>query len=209
MPKLRSCVYLLFIGVLISSACVRARYFPEGNIQEGIASWYGSDFHGKSTSSKEVYDMNDLTAAHDTLPFGSYVMVTNLSNKKSVVVRINDRGPYIEGRIIDLSYAAAKALDMVDRGIVRVRIEVLKNLSPRPSSQKYSVQVGSFTVKANAIHLRRKIRSRYGKVYITKFHTGRQTYYRVRIKARTRNDAERIAQRLQADGHTAIVFEER
>jgi len=90
----------------------------------GHASWYGPAFHGKKTASGEDFDQNELTAAHRTLPLGSRVRVTNLTNDKSVNVEINDRGPYVGGRIIDLSRAAAKALGMLEDGLARVRIEV-------------------------------------------------------------------------------------
>jgi len=93
---------------------------------EGVASYYADDYHGKQTSNGEIFDMNELTAAHRTLPFGTTARVTNLENKKSVVVRINDRGPFKEGRIIDLSLAAAKELDLIRTGTARVKIEVLE-----------------------------------------------------------------------------------
>ncbi len=93
--------------------------------QEGLASWYGKKFHGRTTASGERYDMHALTAAHRTLPFGTRVRVTNLANGRRVVVRINDRGPFIRGRIIDLSYAAARQVGMVQAGVARVRVEVL------------------------------------------------------------------------------------
>jgi len=94
--------------------------------QEGIASWYGKKFHGKKTASGEKYNMRKLTAAHLTLPFGTMVKVTNLENGKKVVVKINDRGPYAKGRIIDLSRKAAKKIGMFQSGIARVRIRVVK-----------------------------------------------------------------------------------
>jgi rare lipoprotein A len=96
-----------------------------GEVMIGLASWYGREQHGGPTASGERFNMRDLTAAHRRLPFGVRVRVTNLRNSKSVVVRINDRGPYSRGRIIDLSWAAARALDMIEAGVVRVRIEVL------------------------------------------------------------------------------------
>jgi rare lipoprotein A len=92
---------------------------------EGLASWYGRKFHGRPTASGERYDMHELTAAHRTLPFETRVRVTNLENGRSVRVRINDRGPFVDGRIIDLSYGAAKKLGMVEAGVVRVRLEIL------------------------------------------------------------------------------------
>jgi rare lipoprotein A len=106
--------------------------------QIGTASWYGEQFDGKETASGQAFDMWDLTAAHPTLPLGTYVKVTNLRNRKAVVVRINDRGPVVDGRIIDLSYAAAQALGFQDRGLQKVRIDVVKNetvASLRPVAQ--------------------------------------------------------------------------
>lgn len=97
-----------------------------GKSEVGIASYYGRDFHGKPTANGETFDMYALTAAHKTLAFGTKVRVTRISNGKSVVVRINDRGPFVSGRIIDLSYAAAKKLDMLDDGVAKVKIEVVK-----------------------------------------------------------------------------------
>jgi rare lipoprotein A len=93
---------------------------------EGIASYYADDYHGKQTSNGEVYNMNDLTAAHRTFPFGTMVRVTNLENKKVVVVRVNDRGPFKEGRILDLSLGAAKELDLIRNGTAKVKLEVLE-----------------------------------------------------------------------------------
>jgi peptidoglycan lytic transglycosylase len=93
--------------------------------QVGTASWYGEDFEGKPTASGEPYNMYDLTAAHPTLPLGTYVKVTNLRNRRAVVVRVNDRGPIVPGRIIDLSYSAAKVLKFQARGIQRVRLDVV------------------------------------------------------------------------------------
>ncbi len=98
---------------------------------EGIASWYGPDFNGKLTANGEVYNMDDMTAAHKTLPLGSVVRVNNLDNGKSVEVRINDRGPYVKGRIIDLSKAAAHAIDMGNGGTAHVRLDLIK-LADRP-----------------------------------------------------------------------------
>ena len=93
--------------------------------QIGMASWYGKYFHGKPTASGEPYDMHDLTAAHPSLPLGTFVKVTNLRNGRSVVVRVNDRGPVVDGRIIDLSYNAARAIEMKARGVQRVRLDLV------------------------------------------------------------------------------------
>jgi len=107
-------------------------------VQEGIASWYGPGFHGNRTANGEIYDQYEMTAAHPSLPHGTHVMVTNLTNGRAVEVRINDRGPFVGGRAIDLSYAAARAIDLVGPGTARVRIEVLgsgprRRLPPPPS----------------------------------------------------------------------------
>ncbi len=99
---------------------------PRGDHEEGLASWYGGKFHGRKTASGERFNKNAMTAAHRALPFGTKVKVTNLENGKSVVVRINDRGPWVNGRIIDLSEAAARKIDMISAGVVKVRVEVLK-----------------------------------------------------------------------------------
>jgi rare lipoprotein A len=105
---------------------IRKQASKKAPYQIGTASWYGSYFDGKSTASGEAYDMHDLTAAHPTLPLGSYVRVTNLRNGRAVVVRVNDRGPIVQGRIIDLSYGAAQALQFQEQGLQRVRLDVVK-----------------------------------------------------------------------------------
>jgi rare lipoprotein A len=115
--------------------------------EEGLASWYGGKFHGRMTSSGEVFDSNTLTAAHRTLPFGTIVKVTNLDNGKSVQVKINDRGPFVEGRIIDLSRAAAVALGMIDSGIAHVSLQIMEFISP---TDLYAIQVGAFGLEQNA-----------------------------------------------------------
>ena len=110
---------------------------PSMIIGTGLASWYGAKHHGKRTASGEIFDQNKLTAAHRTLPWGSIVKVTNLDNGKSVEVRINDRGPFTKGRVIDLSRAAARAVGMVESGVSPVRMELL---SPREMSNDLVLQ---------------------------------------------------------------------
>ncbi len=100
---------------------------PRGSVQKGTASWYGPGFHGKATSSGEIYDMHEMTAAHSILPLGTVVRVVNVENRKNVTVRINDRGPFVDDRVIDLSLAAAKKLDMIKPGIAPVKLTVLKS----------------------------------------------------------------------------------
>ncbi|NIM59680.1 MAG: septal ring lytic transglycosylase RlpA family protein [Candidatus Aminicenantes bacterium] len=195
-------------SVILLSSCAGKSYFHSGNVQKGLASWYGPDFHGKLTSNKEIYNMHALTAAHKTLPFGTYVRVTNLNNGKSIIVRINDRGPFVKGRIIDLSYAAAKKLGMDITGVAPVKIKVLKKYSPKKSSQKFSVQVGSFSSKKNAKALKKKLQKNHRNVYISKVKTSSDTFYRVRIKARSVKSAENIVKKLMKQGYQANILEE-
>lgn len=152
--------------------------------------------------------MYELTAAHKSLPFGTFIMVTNLNNGKTVTVRINDRGPFVKGRILDLSYAAAKVLDMVDSGVAPVRIEILKDKSNKLPVQKFSVQVGSFISEKNAKDLKNILSRSYKDVYIARYNTQNQTYFRVRIKAPNKQSAKKIAEKLTKDGYTVLVLEE-
>jgi len=130
-------------------------YYPKKSVpigwkQRGIASWYGPNFHGKYTSNGELYNMYAYTAAHKTLPMNTIVKVTNLKNKKSVVVRINDRGPFVEGRIIDLSYIAGKQIGLDKSGIAPVVIEVI-GFKGKNYVNGYTIQVGAFLNKNGAI----------------------------------------------------------
>ncbi len=135
---------LLILGLLVSllSSCSTAPRYSAGTpkwsttvkkgkqtypkVQYGISSFYGEDFHGKTTANGEVFDMYGLTAAHKTLPLNTIIRVTNLENNKSLILRINDRGPYVKGRILDCSYGAALKLGFVGQGTARVKIEVIE-----------------------------------------------------------------------------------
>ena len=131
-----------------------------GYLERGVASWYGPDFHGERTSTGEPYDMYSMTAAHRTLPLPAYVRVTNLRNRRSVVVRVNDRGPFKANRIIDLSYAAAVKLDMVRDGTTLVEVEALaSDASPPPAPPPTTLytQAGAFAIEANARRLRDRL----------------------------------------------------
>lgn len=148
-----------------------------GHTQKGLASWYGPGFHGKQTASGERYDMHGLTAAHKTLPLGTIVDVTRLDNGRTVRVRINDRGPFVRGRIIDLSRGAAEAIDMVAEGVARVRIRVTGSGPARPGAQ-WLVQVGSFRDRDRALDLRLALEGRVREVSITATGDG---WHRVRV----------------------------
>jgi rare lipoprotein A len=163
--------------------------------QYGKASWYGKEFHGKRTANGEIYNMYDMTAAHKTLPFDTYVRVHNLDNNKTAMVRINDRGPFARGRIIDLSYSAAKQLGIVGPGTTDVEIDALpgpgekyaanKDTTSYPISDLYqgnfTVQIGAFGAWKNAEKLRKELARTYRNVYITSYYDGRDTYYRVKV----------------------------
>ena len=154
--------------LLLGLACV-GRKGPSvggtGYTQRGVASWYGPGFDGKQTANGEVYDMNLLTAAHKELPFDSELEVRNRDNGKKVRVRINDRGPFVGGRIIDLSYAAAKRIDMVGPGTARVEIEVTRSApAPGTSAHGWLVQAGAFQSKDRALDLARDLRPDFPEV---------------------------------------------
>lgn len=174
------------------------RYQPipsaEGYTEKGLASWYGKKFHGRKTSNGETYDMYAMTAAHKTLPMNVHLKVTNLDNGSSTVVRINDRGPFVRSRIIDLSYSAAKELGVVGPGTAPVRIEALgyRDNTQAGATPRYKqlasydvgpfmVQVGAFTVKENAYRLAEKLKSQYGSSSVAEGWVNSQRFYRVRV----------------------------
>jgi rare lipoprotein A len=177
--------------------------------EEGVASWYGHPFHGRSTSSGETYNMYDLTAAHRTLPFGVRVRVHDLENGQNVEVRINDRGPFIEGRIIDLSYAAAQAIQMVGAGTALVRLEILNPAEiPGPAEPGvYAVQVGAFKDRSNAERLKARIESQFGPVVIQSFDRGDGLFHRVRVGHEPTEDSARaLAAQLNEAGLATETF---
>jgi peptidoglycan lytic transglycosylase len=133
---------------------------PESS-ETGLASWYGHPYHGRASASGEIYDMEQMTAAHRTLPFGTMVRVHDLDNEKTVDVRITDRGPFVDGRIIDLSHAAARAIAMLGPGTARVRLEILS--APAAVAAHFAVQVGAFRNRDNAERLRRAMEVKYGR----------------------------------------------
>ena len=177
--------------------------------QEGIASWYGPGFHGKKTTSGAVYDQHAMTAAHQTLPLGSSVVVTNLANDKTVTVLINDRGPFAKGRIIDLSYAAAQAVDMVRPGTAPVRVDVVDTggypLTAIPEHLDYTLQVGAFADLNKARELKARLESRHDGPVVIEPHEG---YYRVRLGTFRGEDAAReYGARLSREGLPVVLVE--
>jgi len=195
------------------------RYEPlrvtDGYVEEGVASWYGGHFHGRKTSNGEIYDMHAPTAAHKTLPMNVYVRVTNLANGRQSVARINDRGPFVKGRIIDLSYLTAQELDVVGPGTAPVRVEALGygELGPNGTVVAYrhpvsyelgpfSVQIGAFTVEPNAQRLAETMRSTYGAASVVEGWVGDTRYHRVRVgRYPTMEQAYAAAAEFEAKGY--------
>lgn len=190
-----------------------------GFVEEGIASWYGLKFHGELTSNGEIYNMYSMSAAHKHLPIPSYVKVTNLDNKKQVVVRVNDRGPFHKGRIIDLSYAAATKLGFADKGTARVRVELI-NAKPPKSGQvapyktdkiSHFIQVAAFSSKQSAERLKNQLLDIAGvdKVYVASDTSSTSAVYRVRVGPfDNESEAENTRRELKQNGfHNAILIQ--
>ena len=177
---------------------------PVGYTEEGNASWYGNPFNGRRSSNGEIYDMNKLTAAHRTLPFETMVRVTNLSNGKTTTVRITDRGPFVDNRIIDLSLAAAREIESVGPGIVPVRIEVLGNVDVTVGF--FTVQVGAFRERANAERLRDRLSPSYTPIFIQQYDSPDGAFYRVRVGKISGEDAAHdLGEQLRAKENVAPI----
>ncbi len=193
-------------------------YYPlpmkGGFVQEGVASWYGKKFHRKKTASGEIFNMWDKTAAHKTLPLGTYVKVENLSNQREVVVRINDRGPFVKDRIIDLSYGAAREIGLIGPGVTRIRMVALsKEVGKIKSGNTYgplveakdfmkgrfAVQVGAFENDANAKRLAKRLRVIFDNVTIrTYMPDNGKILYRVRVStSKDLDEASKIVKKLE------------
>jgi peptidoglycan lytic transglycosylase len=173
-----------------------------------MASWYGPGFVGQRTSSGEIYTAGDLTAASTVFPLGTRLMVTNLDNGRSVEVRVNDHGPYLKGRELDLSRKAARMLGMIGPGTARVRMDVMSTPAGGPPiGQRYFVQVGSFAYPENARRLRERIAGSYPDVHIDEVTVGTNRYYRVRMGAfGTHGEAEERAAALADNGYRVEII---
>ncbi len=199
-------------GLLLSSCARKHRITtnaaPPPQIrtgETGLASWYGHPYHGRAASNGEIYDMEKLTAAHRTLPFGTWVRVTNLSNDKTVDVRIIDRGPFIDGRVIDLSHAAAQAIDLIGPGIARVRLDILSAPQITAADNWYGVQAGAFRDRDRAEHLRSTMEREYGMARVV-LRSGSPTLWRVVVgKEHSEEAANVLAQRIRAEVGPAFV----
>ncbi len=216
MKSLRTAIFLLLVA--ISTASAWADELFKSNVE---ASYYADKFHGRKTSSGEIFDMNALTAAHKTLPFGTVVKVTNLENNKSVNVRINDRGPFVAGREIDISKAAATKLDMIKTGTARVSLTIVsgstetsiakvsaaiqkaKTLDP---NKTWDIQLGAFSKRDNADALAQKLlKAGFENVVFQKT----ETVIRVVIRNVATDNVQRILEDLEAKGFSDYFVRER
>ncbi|MGE4292554.1 MAG: septal ring lytic transglycosylase RlpA family protein [Desulfovibrio sp.] len=204
------------------------RYYPlqsaSGYDEVGVASWYGTDFHGKPTASGDIYNMNGMTAAHKTLPLGTIVQVTNLTNGRQVDLLVNDRGPFVGERLIDLSYAAARALGSDQTGLARVRIQAVgsatargaiptqetatASTTPRPAPRRgstesaavagYDVQVGAFRDSGNAERVVQHLRSKgFSSAHIARVNSGGGTLNLVRVRLSSRDQAQQALRQVR------------
>jgi len=203
----------LLVVCLVSCARPPVRPVTLGSAEVGMASWYGPEFHGRRTSSGEIYDMYQLTAAHRELPLGTWIMVANLDNGRSVEVRVNDRGPFVADRIIDVSYGAARLLGMVGPGVIPVRVTVTRlaigdrgaTLGP---AARFTVQVGSFNSPENARALERSLADGFPGVEVVRRSVGPDTYFRVWVGDFSRRaDAQAMAEKLAGRGLAVLVVE--
>lgn len=212
---------LLFSCLLIIVSCAAPRFERTGIPESGgegytVASWYGPDFHGRPTASGEIFDMHELTCAHRELPFGTKVRVTSLSTNLSTVCTVNDRGPFVGGRGIDLSYASAKEIGLIGPGTGRVLLETQGRdasyirpvkVSVSGGNGPFAIQVGSFTDAINAIRLKKGLGLKFDNVYIQEAEVRGGIFYRVRIGNFGQFEkAFSLAEDLGREGYPAIVL---
>ena len=172
-----------------------------GYTETGVASWYGVPYHGRPAADGEIYDMEKLVAAHRLMPFNTWLRVTNVGNGKTVDVRVIDRGPFVDGRIIDLSKAAARQIDLLGPGIGQVKLEVIGAPADIPSNDVYAVQVGAFSVYVNAERARAAYMERYGAAQIT-VKQGNVALWRVLVgQEHSVDGAQQLANRIKADSN--------
>jgi peptidoglycan lytic transglycosylase len=178
---------------------------PVGSTESGLASWYGHPYHGRRAADGEIYDMETMVAAHRTLPFQTWVRVRNVENDKSVTVRIIDRGPFVEGRIIDLSHAAARTIDLIGPGVARVQVEVI-GAPPNPEPALFAVQVAAFREQANADRLEETLLAAYGSAKAV-LRPGNPSVWRVLAgREQTQDAAELLANRIRQEQHVPEAF---
>ncbi len=172
--------------------------------QTGIASWYGKDFHGRRTAGGELFDKDGLSAAHRTLPLGSMVRVTNLENSRSITLRVNDRGPFIKSRVMDLSYGAARALGFAAEGTAQVMIECLDEI---PGTTPFTVHAAQYAEKENARLLKERLSAKFEIITIIPGETNLGMVYHVEVGVYpTEEKAELVAGRVAQEGLEPVVI---
>lgn len=200
-------------------------YYPipsaHGYDETGIASWYGDPFHGRKTSNGETYNMHEMTAAHKILPMHTHLLVKNLENGKEITVRVNDRGPFVKGRIIDLSYRAAQELEVIRTGTAQVRVtalgEAVKTMENGVVTERFAetqnfetgdfyVQVGSFKNKANADRLKEKLIGWGKKTVVATYEQGSEMFYRVQVRGGPTLTAAKHMERVMAEAGFPDAF---
>ena len=212
----RIILLLIIISLIFLSSCASSnRTGYTSGVKYVTASWYGAKFNGRPTASGERFDMYAMTCAHKKLPFGTKLRVTNPDNNRSVVVIVNDRGPFIPGRDLDLSYGAAKRIGHDKKGVGMVRMEHLGRdmryvkrvpFSSTSSPGLLTVQMGSFTKKSNAYRLKKGLELKYSNVFVSSVYLKGQKYYRVRIgKFKDRDRAYSLADKLAHEGYTILI----
>ena len=173
--------------------------------ETGLASWYGPPYHNRRAANGDIYDMHAFTAAHRTLPMNSLVRVTNVATGHSAVVRITDRGPFIEGRILDLSLAAAQAVDVWRPGVARVRVDVLETPLPIAQGGRWCVQIGAFTDVDEATRLKESLARRYQSARVLQFAGPTGEWLRIRVAEDDRRRAESLARETQTTEGAVFV----
>lgn len=213
--RLRAAITLVALAGALSLASCAKKHVAAGTAPQapsqirssetGLASWYGHPYHGRAAADGEIYDMEKLTAAHRTLPFGTWVRVTNLGNGKTVDVRIIDRGPFVEGRIIDLSHAAAEVIGSIGPGVAEVRMDVLSFPAVPAAENWFAVQAGAFLDKDRAERLRSSLEKEYGSARLVR-RPGSPALWRVLAgREQTEQAANSLQQRIRNEIGTGFV----
>lgn len=192
---------IVIAAILALSSCTKKANRTGDHVQTGVASWYGHPFDGRLTANGEIYNMEKMTAAHRTFPFGTVLRVENLSNGKMTEVRINDRGPFVQERIIDLSHAAAQAIVMP--GIANVRLQVI-SIPPTRAAEVFAVQVGAFSQRSEADNLRAQLERKHDNARLV-FRDRYQTWSVLVGLQPTVESANALAQQIDNEAGPAFV----
>jgi rare lipoprotein A len=196
--------YLLWLGLAVWGVAHADSHPPPHLVEYGVASWYGEPFHGRATANGERYDMHELTAAHQEAPLGIHAIVTHMRSGRQVRVRITDRGPFVDGRLIDLSYGAAQQLGMVDDGVAPVIIEFLPDTQPEID---FVVQAGSYREMRYALAAKRRLSAAYANVSMRKLPDPKTPFYQVLLGPyKTRQQAENVLRGIRRLGYSGLVM---